>query len=122
VTALPESDLPEVTQAADMPDPCDLCKSDAPDLSERAQEKHRVLNRLKRAQGQLNAAIAAFESDTECRAVVTQLAAVSSAVDRAGFAIVACNMKRCLDGTDEDPADHPKPTIEELEKLFMMLS
>ena len=93
-------------------------------MSAQAKEKRRVLNRLKRAQGQLNAAIAAYESDVECRAVVTQLAAVSSAVDRAGFAIVASSMKRCLDAdADLSAADDPAtPTIEELEKLFMMLS
>jgi len=90
-----------------------------------AEAKRRVLNRLKRAQGQLNAAIAAIESDVECRAVVTQLAAVSSAVDRAGFAIVASNMKRCLDPSTADATDADdsfQPSIEELEKLFMMLS
>ena len=93
-------------------------------MSAQAKEKRRVLNRLRRAQGQLNAAIAAYESDVECRAVVTQLAAVSSAVDRAGFAIVASSMRRCLD-VNADPgaaADPAPPTIEELEKLFMMLS
>ena len=85
-----------------------------------AQTKRKILNRLKRAQGQLAAAIAAVESDTDCRQVVTQLAAVSAAVDRAGFAIVSSGMKRCLVPDAEGQED--APSIDDLEKLFMMLS
>ncbi|MFP3380628.1 metal-sensitive transcriptional regulator, partial [Bacillus sp. SIMBA_069] len=46
-----------------------------------------VLNRLRRARGQLNAVIDAIENGEKCRDVVIQLAAVSSALDRAGFQI-----------------------------------
>jgi DNA-binding FrmR family transcriptional regulator len=52
--------------------------------------------------------------------VVTQLAAVSKALDRAGFKIVACGLRECAAG--------PKPgavnglTEAELEKLFLSLS
>ncbi len=86
--------------------------------------KRQVLNRLRRAQGQLNAAIAAIEADADCRTVVTQLSASASAISRAGFVIVVSNMERCLVGdagmpTDDDP--HDLLPIEELEKLFMML-
>lgn len=48
-----------------------------------------VLNRLRRAQGQLAAVITMIESGRDCKDVVTQLAAVSRALDRAGFKIVA---------------------------------
>ena len=53
----------------------------------------RVLNRLKRARGQLNAVIDAVESGGDCRSVVTQLAAVSGALDKAGFAIISSAMR-----------------------------
>ena len=42
--------------------------------------QRRILNRLKRASGQLTAVIAAVESGGNCREVVTQLSAVSSAI------------------------------------------
>lgn len=45
--------------------------------------QRRVLNRLNRARGQLNAVIATVEAGGSRRDVVTQLAAVSSALDRA---------------------------------------
>lgn len=80
--------------------------------------QRKVLNRLKRAHGQLGAVIAAVESDAGCKQVVTQLAAVSSALDRAGFAIVASAMQECL----TDPEHPDSLNVEELEKLFLSLA
>ncbi|MCB1297392.1 MAG: metal-sensitive transcriptional regulator [Microthrixaceae bacterium] len=84
--------------------------------------QRKVINRLRRAQGQLNAVIAAVEADASCRQVVTQLAAVSSALDRAGFAIISTAMQECLTdpagAADGEGGTNP----EELEKLFMMLA
>lgn len=78
-----------------------------------------VLNRLRRAHGQLNAVIAAVENGGKCRDVVTQLAAVSSALDKAGFQIISTAMQKCL--TDPDGTSDPM-TVEELQKLFMTLA
>jgi DNA-binding FrmR family transcriptional regulator len=78
-----------------------------------------ISNRLRRARGQLDAVIAAVEADNPCRDIVTQLAAVSSALDRAGFAIVSTAMKECL--TDAERGDD-NLTTQELEKLFLMLA
>jgi DNA-binding FrmR family transcriptional regulator len=78
-----------------------------------------ISNRLRRARGQLDAVIAAVEANDPCRDIVTQLAAVSSALDRAGFAIVSTAMKDCL--TDAERGDD-NLTTEELEKLFLMLA
>lgn len=85
--------------------------------------RRKVLNRLKRARGQLDAVITAVEEDRPCKDVVTQLSAVSSALDRAGFAIIASAMKECLAaeeaGADRDPEE---VTSEQLEKLFLSLA
>jgi len=79
-----------------------------------------VLNRLRRAQGQLNGVIAMIEAGRECKDVVTQLAAVSKALDRAGFKIVASGLRECMQGQS---ADGGKPMTEaELEKLFLSLA
>lgn len=91
------------------------------------QAVKKVANRLRRAQGQLAAVIAAVEGGGDCRDVVTQLAAVSSAIDRAGFAIISTAMKQCIvdpDAEDADAsADEPgRLTVEELEKLFLTLA
>ncbi|MBN9155519.1 MAG: metal-sensitive transcriptional regulator [Microbacterium sp.] len=84
-----------------------------------AAELKPVLNRLRRAQGQLNAVIAAVEGGGRCRDVVIQLAAVSSALDKAGFQIISTAMQKCL--TDPDDTTDPM-TVDELEKLFLTLS
>ena len=57
-----------------------------------------VLNRLRRAQGQLAGVISMIEQGRDCKDVVTQLAAVSRALDRAGFKIVATGLRECLSG------------------------
>ncbi len=77
-----------------------------------------VLNRLRRAQGQLAGVIAMVEAGRDCKDVVTQLAAVSRALDRAGFKIVASGMRQCLSGD----ADAPPMSEAELEKLFLALA
>jgi DNA-binding FrmR family transcriptional regulator len=90
-----------------------------------ADAQRRVLNRLKRARGQLNAVIDAVEAGDDCRSVVTQLSAVSSALDKAGFAIISNAMRECLAEAHpggESSADRDRMTVEELEKLFLTLS
>jgi DNA-binding FrmR family transcriptional regulator len=83
-------------------------------------DQQKVLNRLRRAQGQLASVVDAVEAGGDCRDVVVQLAAVSKALDRAGFAIVALAMRGCLTNVGDGPSDGP--TVEELEKLFLSLS
>ena len=80
-----------------------------------ADARAAVLNRLKRAQGQLAGVIAMVEEGRDCREVVTQLAAVSRALDRAGFKIVASSMRQCLSGESA-------MSTEELERIFLALA
>ena len=90
----------------------------------RADAQRRIANRLKRARGQLNAVIEAVESDADCRTVVTQLSAVSSALDKAGFAVISTAMRECLaepDGPQTTDASG-RLSVDELEKLFLTLS
>ncbi|MGH3228579.1 MAG: metal-sensitive transcriptional regulator [Streptosporangiaceae bacterium] len=79
-----------------------------------------VLNRLRRAQGQLAGVISMIESGRDCSDVVTQLAAVSRALDRAGFKIVASGMRQCLAAGDGD--GNAPMTEEQMEKMFLTLS
>ena len=76
-----------------------------------------VLNRLRRAHGQLAGVIAMVEAGRDCADVVTQLAAVSRALDRAGFKILASGMRQCLTAEDRAPL-----TEKQLEKLFLTLA
>lgn len=75
-----------------------------------------VINRLKRAQGQLAAVTRMLEEGRDCKDVVTQLAAVSKALDRAGFAIIATGLEQCI--VQQDATMDKK----DLEKLFLSLA
>ena len=75
-----------------------------------------VINRLKRAQGQLAAVTRMLEEGRDCKEIVTQLSAVSKALDKAGFAIIATGLEQCL--ANEDNTMDKK----DLEKLFRSLA
>jgi DNA-binding FrmR family transcriptional regulator len=77
-----------------------------------------VINRIKRAQGQLAGVLRLLEEGQDCEKVVTQLAAVSKALDKAGFAIVATGLQQCL--TSEDGVDDVD--VKKMEKLFLSLA
>lgn len=76
-----------------------------------------IVTRLRRARGQLDGIIAMIEDERSCVDVVTQLAAVSKALDRAGFKVVATGMRQCIEQGKGAPM-----TQEELEKLFLSLA
>jgi DNA-binding FrmR family transcriptional regulator len=77
-----------------------------------------VVNRLKRAHGQLSGVIRMLEEGRDCEDVVTQLAAVSKALDRAGFTLIAGGLKECLVGD----ADAASLDTDKLERLFLSLA
>lgn len=77
-----------------------------------------TLNRLKRAQGQLAAVVRMLEEGRECADVVTQLSAVSKALDRAGFSIIASGMRQCM----TEPEGENTLDTKQLEKLFLSLA
>jgi DNA-binding FrmR family transcriptional regulator len=77
-----------------------------------------VINRLRRAQGQLGGVLKMIDEGRDCQDVVTQLAAVSRALDRAGFAIIATGLKQCLiESNGADTID-----TKAMEKLFLSLA
>ena len=76
-----------------------------------------VIRRLNRAQGQIGGIVRMIQEGRDCRDVVTQLAAVSKALDKAGFAVIASGLRECLtsgNGTDID--------VVEMERLFLSLA
>jgi len=82
-----------------------------------ATEMQSVVRRLNRARGQLGGIVKMIEDGRDCREIVTQLAAVSKAVDRAGFAVIATGLKECLTNPDGEAMD-----VDEMEKLFLSLA
>ena len=77
-----------------------------------------IVKRLRRAQGQIGGVLRMIEEGRDCEDIVTQVAAVSRALDRAGYAIIATGLKQCLaDNGGVDSVDSEK-----MEKLFLSLA
>ncbi len=82
-----------------------------------SQTMANVIKRLRRAQGQIGGVIKMIEDGRDCADVVTQLAAASRALDRAGFQIIAIGLQQCVNGDGTGEADRAQ-----LEKLFLSLA
>ncbi len=80
----------------------------------RPEKTEAIINRLKRAQGQLGGIIRMIEEGRDCKDVATQLSAASKAVGRAGFAVIATGLEQRLQDGSTD--------IKDLEKLFLSLA
>ncbi|MDT0344408.1 metal-sensitive transcriptional regulator [Streptomyces litchfieldiae] len=92
------------------------------ELTMAAEELRTVVNRLRRAQGQIAGVIKMIEEGRDCEDVVTQLAAASRALDKAGFAIIATGLQRCLTDTALATGDDREQMRARLEKLFLSLA
>jgi DNA-binding FrmR family transcriptional regulator len=79
-----------------------------------------VVKRLRRAEGQIRGVIAMLEEGRDCADVVTQLAAVSRALDRAGFKIIASGLRQCVAAAEA--GEDQSTSLERMEKLFLSLA
>jgi DNA-binding FrmR family transcriptional regulator len=76
-----------------------------------------VVNRIKRAQGQLSGVLRMLEEGRDLQEIVNQLKAVSRALDRAGFAIIANELRESArrgEVTDDE--------LDQLERFFLSLA
>lgn len=77
-----------------------------------------VVKRLRRAQGQVGGLVQMIEDGRDCKDVIIQLAAVSRALDRAGFKLIASGLEHCV----SDDSEQAKADLAQLEKLFLTLA
>lgn len=83
-----------------------------------AEQIDAITKRVKRAQGQLGAVARMLEEGRNCDEIVTQMSAVSKAVNTAAFALIATNLKECIvEGKSNSDA-----MIAQLQKLFVTLA
>ena len=82
------------------------------------KEMARVVNRLKRTQGQVGGILRMLEEGRTCEDIITQLAAVSRALDRTGFALTASGLRQCL---AESGGTETTDTLK-LERVFLSLA
>ena len=82
-----------------------------------AEQMQAVVKRLKRAQGQIGGIIKMIEDGRDCQDIVTQMAAVSKALDRAGFATISLGLRQCMSAPEHNQMD-----VAAMEKLFLSLA
>ncbi|MFC4024537.1 metal-sensitive transcriptional regulator [Oceanobacillus longus] len=56
----------------------------------------KVMNRMKRIEGQIRGVLKMMEEEKDCKEVVTQLSAAKSALDRTSALIVSKNLEQCI--------------------------
>ncbi len=59
-------------------------------------ERKKIHNRLRRIEGQIRGLQKMVEREAPCVDVLTQLAAVTSAMKKTGIAVLRVNLNRCL--------------------------
>lgn len=77
-----------------------------------------IAKRIKRAQGQLGAVARMLEEGRNCDEIVTQMAAVSKAVNTAAFTLLSTSLRECI----VDDKNDSKAVQEKLQKLFLSLA
>ena len=78
-----------------------------------------VLNRLRRAEGQVRGVQRLLEEGADCKDVITQLTAAQAALHRAGLRLMSAGMRYCL--IDPDRAAEEGMGPDDMEELFLKL-
>lgn len=76
--------------------------------------------RLRRIEGQVRGIQNMIEEDRECRDIVTQIAAVTKAMEQVGFRMLASGLTHCLQNPEESTASGY--SVDDVEKMFLKLS
>lgn len=83
------------------------------------EERKRIVNRLKRLEGQIRGLQTMVESGKDCDAVLTQITAAKSALNQVGLHIIGYSMKTCLAG---DSARSNDELVDEAIAVFLKYS
>lgn len=79
-----------------------------------------LVKRLRRAEGQVRGIQQMLTDGRDCRDIVTQITAVSKALDQAGFLLVAAGLTWCM--SDPERAKAEGYGIEDVQKMFLKLA
>ena len=81
-------------------------------------DTEKVLNRLRRVEGQVRGLQRMISEDKRCEDVLTQLAATRAALDRVGVFLISHRMKECLRHSSEEMG-LDEMAVEEAFEVFM---
>jgi DNA-binding FrmR family transcriptional regulator len=86
-----------------------------------AADQRLILARVNRAHGQLGAVARMIEEGRDCEEVVTQLAAVSKAINTAAFTMISSSLRECIVDRNKKKRGGVDVSVR-LEKLFLTLA
>ncbi len=84
--------------------------------------KQQVLNRLKRAEGQVRGIARMVESDTYCIDILTQISAAQAALNKVALELVNDHTKHCMAQASGDPKELQVKADELVAALGRLLS
>ncbi|MGB3160985.1 MAG: metal-sensitive transcriptional regulator [Carnobacterium sp.] len=87
------------------------------DTSDKQEQKKKIINRLKRTEGQVRGIQKMIDEDKECIDVITQLSATRASIDRVMGMIVAENLKNCF----ENPTKDAQEQAQKIEQAINMI-
>ena len=76
--------------------------------------------RLRRAEGQVRGVQQMLTDGRDCREIVTQISAVTKAMEQIGFVLVAAGLTWCV--SDPDRAAAEGYALEDVQKMFLKLA
>jgi DNA-binding FrmR family transcriptional regulator len=88
-------------------------------IADDAQRK-KILNRLRRLEGQIRGLQTMIDSGQDCEAVLTQVMAAKSALNQVGLHVVGHAMKNCM--ITDDPAATRDEIVDEAIQVFLKYS
>jgi DNA-binding FrmR family transcriptional regulator len=85
---------------------------------ENQDTKSSLINRLKRIEGQLRGVQLMLDEERDCREIMQQLTAISSAVKSTSRSFFQDYAALCLADMDQDQPDHNEVLLQELVELL----
>jgi DNA-binding FrmR family transcriptional regulator len=79
-----------------------------------------LMRRLRRAEGQVRGVQQMLSEGRDCRDVVTQLSAVTKALEQTGFLLVAAGLRWCV--SDPERAAAEGYALDDVQKMFLKLA
>ena len=83
-------------------------------------ERKKILNRLRRLEGQIRGLQTMIDSGQDCNAVLTQVMAAKSALNQVGLHVVGHAMKHCM--ITDDPSATRDEIVDEAIQVFLKYS
>ncbi|NGP45584.1 metal-sensitive transcriptional regulator [Bacillaceae bacterium SIJ1] len=78
----------------------------------------KVINRVKRIEGQVRGLISMMEEGKDCREVVPQMTAVRNAIDRTAAVVVSKNLEQCI-REEKDNGQNAEQLIQEAVNMLV---